>query len=210
MHVIKTGTTYTIIPEVQKRTLIWIHGLGDTGEAFCNDFFEAPLISDCKVILPTAPINPVTIYQGEMMTSWYDIKGDYGYDPSIEASVETISEILREEEKHTDCLMIGGFSQGAVTSLYAGLCKYEGIVQAIIALSGYVLPMNISPERFSIPVLMYHGTQDERIPLKIAEESARNYLTGTTLTFEVNQAIAHEVTFGEYEYIRKWLSINII
>ena len=37
-----------------------MHGLGDTAEEFCNDFYKDPLIPDCKVVLPTAPMNHVT------------------------------------------------------------------------------------------------------------------------------------------------------
>ena len=128
----------------------------------------------------------------------------------MEASVEIILKILREERNHTNCLMIGGFSQGAVMSLYTGLYKYEGILQSIIALSGFAVPMKIDQKKLSIPVLVYHGAKDDRIPLHIAEDSIKKYLHNTNLTFQINQTMAHEVYDEEYEYIRKWLSNNII
>lgn len=205
MQVIRSGLNFTIVPVVHKRTLIWIHGLGDTGEAFCNDFFSAPLLPDCKVVLPTAPVQPVTMY-GESTTSWYDIKADYGYEASMESSVEIISAILQEESKHTDCIVLGGFSQGAVMSMYTGLSKYQGQISAIVALSGYAVCSDILPGKTELPVLWYHGGQDTLIPWTVAQESARRHLTRANITWKVDQTMGHEVLSEEYDFIRKWLN----
>ena len=202
MQVIRSGDDFTIIPEVHRRTMLWIHGYGDTGELFCQDFAAFPLLADCKVILPTAPI---TRSQRNATTSWYDRDGKYQYNASMESSAERFLSILREESKHTDCLIIGGFSQGAVMSLYTGLCKYEGNLKAIIALSGFAACPTIRPDKMRVPILWYHGAQDNRIPLALAQETAGRYLSGTNLTFEVHPTMPHEVYGEEYEYIRKWL-----
>lgn len=55
--------------------LVWMHGLGDSAEGFV-DFFNgatSPTPSTMKIILLTAPEEPVTINGGMIMNSWYDI-----------------------------------------------------------------------------------------------------------------------------------------
>ena len=210
MEVIKNGLDCIIIPEVHKRTLVWLHGLGDTAQAFCDDFFQYPLIPDCKVVLPTAAVRPITRYNGELRHAWYDSDGQFTYKPSIEPSVERITSILREESKYTDCLLIGGFSQGAWLSLYTGLSRYEGVVQGIIALSGVVLPMSIPEDRKRIPVLIYHGANDTGLPLDFVKNACNEVLSGVNLTFEVHPTMGHEVYGEEYEFIKKWVSENIL
>ena len=73
----KKPTDITLTPvEEHKYTLIWLHGLGDTAEGFLNFFYsEKPWLPNMntKVILLEAPKQPVTINNGEMMHSWYDI-----------------------------------------------------------------------------------------------------------------------------------------
>ena len=58
-------------------SLIFIHGLGDSANGLKDLFYPGNSIvpANCKIILPTAPKRQVTINNGEIMTSWYDIKG---------------------------------------------------------------------------------------------------------------------------------------
>ena len=61
-----------------KFTLIWLHGIGDTGSG-CKSIFINEELCDlpdgCKVILPTAPNRRVEVNDNEITTSWYNIKG---------------------------------------------------------------------------------------------------------------------------------------
>ena len=56
-------------------TLIFLHGLGDSAKGFEPIFEEGgPLnFPNLKVVLPTAPIKPVSLNNGYKMNSWYDI-----------------------------------------------------------------------------------------------------------------------------------------
>lgn len=58
-----------------KYSLIWLHGLGDSAYGFLDVFTDHmnPVPPSCKVILATAPSRAVTINNGMVMTSWYDI-----------------------------------------------------------------------------------------------------------------------------------------
>lgn len=198
MQLIRNGLDLTIMPDLHRRTLVWIHGYGDTAELFCQDFLEAPLIPDCKVVLPTAE---EAQRGGSMCRSWYDRS-----DPNtFESSARRICSILQEESKFTDTIFIGGFSQGAVMSLICGLSKYSGPVSGIIALSGFMMNYQVPAHRKSIPVLLYHGAQDNRVSLSSSTESFKKYLKGVNYHLEVHPTMPHEVYLEEYEFIRNWV-----
>ena len=56
-------------------TVLFLHGLGDTGYGW-QDAFEAikHLLPYTKFILPSAPMQPVTLNMGMTMPSWFDIR----------------------------------------------------------------------------------------------------------------------------------------
>jgi predicted esterase len=202
MQLIRNGLDLTIIPEVHRRTLVWIHGFNDTAELFCQDFLQEPLVEDCKIVLPTAEESR---RGSETVRSWYTRSAGYSFNSSAEGSISRICGILEEEAKHTDCLMIGGFSQGAVMSLVCGLCRYSGNISAIIGLSGFMMNVPVPQERKRIPVLLYHGRNDNRIPLAEARQSYEKYLKGVNFHLEVHPTMPHEVYLEEYQFIRQWI-----
>ena len=55
-------------------TLIFLHGLGDTSQGFldvfCLEYVAAPT---CRIVLPTAPRKPVSLNDGYVMNSWFDM-----------------------------------------------------------------------------------------------------------------------------------------
>ena len=57
-------------------TLIFLHGLGDTGAGWFSTFQEIQRKNPgIRVVCPTAPVQAVTLNRGMPMPSWYDIKG---------------------------------------------------------------------------------------------------------------------------------------
>ena len=71
-----------------KYTLIWLHGLGDSAHGYSEIFASSqhklvPL--NCKIVLPTAPVQAVTFNNGQKMTSWYNIKERF--DPNKEETL---------------------------------------------------------------------------------------------------------------------------
>ena len=205
MEIIRSGEDITLMPLVHLRTIVWLHGLGDTARGFSEMFYESPLLPDTKMVLPTAPVQAVTINRGARMPSWYDLKEDFKYDPSMEPSARRIVDILQEESKHTDCLILGGLSQGSVMSLFTGLSKYEGELKAIIALSGYAVDMQIRQEKKNVPILWYHGARDHFFSETFARENSRKYLNETNLTFEMNPNLGHAICEEERDFITAWL-----
>ena len=55
-------------------TLFWLHGLGDTADGW-RDGVSAFQLRRTRVVLPTAPVRPVTINGGMAMNAWFDIAG---------------------------------------------------------------------------------------------------------------------------------------
>jgi len=136
-----------------------------------------------KFILPTAPRRKVTMGGGEEMPSWFDILGgpDRLQEPceGLEASGRRIRElVLREMEAGTPShrVLVGGFSQGGATALFAGLgAGFPFPLAGLLACSAY-LPMGaagfgLSPHSRFTPVLQVHGAEDDVVRPAWAEAS---------------------------------------
>ena len=53
-----------------------IHGLGDTARGWLEGALHLyAAVPHCKMLLPDAPVQPVTLNGGMRMPSWYDIQG---------------------------------------------------------------------------------------------------------------------------------------
>jgi len=167
-------------------TVIWMHGLGADGWDFVPIVRELPLPQDLhlRFIFPHAPIRPVTINNGHEMRAWYDIKmNDISRVPDeagIRESQASIEALIAREEKRgisADRIVLAGFSQGGAIALQAGLRHRERLA-GIVALSTY-LPLEDSLDREAAaankrtPIFMAHGTQDQVIPVQLAEASKR-------------------------------------
>ena len=64
--------------EDHKYSLIFLHGLGDTAMGFMdvfedkrNEYQLTP--PNCRIVLPTAPVQAVTLNDGFEMNSWFDV-----------------------------------------------------------------------------------------------------------------------------------------
>lgn len=57
-------------------SLIWLHGLGDSAEGFLSYFCHShsPLYEGVRIKLLQAPKRKVTINNGALANSWYDIR----------------------------------------------------------------------------------------------------------------------------------------
>ena len=169
-----------------KGTVIWMHGLGADGWDFVPIVRELPIPDNLhlRFIFPHAPVRPVTINNGHEMRAWYDIKmNDISRVPDeagireSQASIEAL--IAREEKRGVSAgrIVLAGFSQGGAIALQAGLRHRERLA-GIVALSTY-LPLEDSLDRESAaankrtPIFMAHGTQDQVIPVQLAEASKR-------------------------------------
>ncbi|QYJ84648.1 carboxylesterase [Shewanella mesophila] len=161
-----------------KACVIWLHGLGDSGAGFAP---VVPLLGmdeslAVRFIFPHAPSIAVTINQGFATPAWYDIKGmdiDNRADmPGVINSECAIAALIDEQIAAgipADKIVLAGFSQGGVMSLFTGL-RYPKTLAGIMALSCYLptgnkLPSSLSEANSNTPLLQLHGEQDEVVPV---------------------------------------------
>jgi phospholipase/carboxylesterase len=176
--------TQELLPAVEiqpkakhKATIIWLHGLGDSGNGFAPIAPELKLPDELgvKFIFPHAPLRAVTINNGMEMRAWYDIKS---MDMESRADIDGVIDSSQRVEQliHAEIasgiasnkIILIGFSQGGVISLHLGT-RFTQSLAGIVALSTYMCaPQTLgdqkSVENQNTPVFFAHGQQDEVVP----------------------------------------------
>jgi len=198
-------------------TLIFLHGLGDTGMGWAGAL-NSIKPDYLKVVCPTAPMLPVTLNGGASMPAWYDILSLDENDSKREDmegvnwAVDFVHDLVRSEEKHglgPERVVIGGFSQGGAVSLRAAL-KFPSSLAGCIALSCY-LPGSQADyskleKKLETPVFQAHGDEDGVVSYK------RGQLTAEVMEtlvkdhkFITYPGMMHEATMDELQDIRTWI-----
>ena len=202
-----------------KACLVWMHGLGDSAEGFLSFFFssDSPLHPSVKVRLLTAPKAPVSINNGYVMNSWFDILPNKAAgESSSRADVETnAAAVMQEIEKEAALVgglknvYVGGFSQGCAMALYIGL-TYGDKLGGIIGLSGFLFPFLQLPAAFS-PVFLVHGSDDDMISLTKAQTSYQrdNFVKSSNVQFHRIEDMGHSVAPEVIAKLRSWANTHI-
>lgn len=176
--------------DTHKATIIWLHGLGDSGNGFAPIAPELKLPDGLgvKFIFPHAPVRPVTINNGMEMRAWYDIKTmDMESRADIEGVVASSAAVQALIEKEIASgidakkIMLIGFSQGGVIALHLGT-RFNQPLAGIVALSTYMcapdsLQSQKSTENQNTPVMFAHGQQDEVVPLFMGNAAYQTMLS---------------------------------
>jgi len=156
-------------------TLIFLHGLGDTGHGWASAI-GALRPSHVKVVCPTAPTMSVTLNAGLKMPSWFDLKALDASGPEDEEGIKQACSLVHamidneiKEGISPANILLGGFSQGGALALYSALCYPEKLA-GVVALSCW-LPLRKSFPAAQkcpndIPVLQCHGDCDPIVPYK--------------------------------------------
>ncbi|MDO5531749.1 molybdopterin adenylyltransferase [Sutterella sp.] len=164
---------------------IWLHGMGVDNKDFATFpdeivHFDGP---SCRFVLPNAPIREMALHPGYPLRAWYDLPGrsiDDNEDAiNIRDSARRVTQLIDEIEAQgvpRNRIVLGGFSQGAAISLFAGL-RMERPIGGIVALSGYLplaghLYSEVTTAGRQTPVFMGHGEFDSVVPLVTARRSA--------------------------------------
>ncbi|WP_281213385.1 alpha/beta hydrolase [Shewanella insulae] len=213
----------TIEPQSQCRAcVIWLHGLGDSGAGFAP---VVPLLGlpdelGVRFIFPHAPSMPVTINQGYVMPAWYDIKGmevDNRADMAgVLASELAITALIEEQIASgvpSDKIVLAGFSQGGVMSLFTGL-RFSKRLAGIMALSCYLptgnaLPDNLSDANRDTPLLQQHGEQDEVVPLALGHSAFELISKAGYQTQWQTYPMGHSVLPNQLQEIGQWLKARL-
>ncbi|PJF17021.1 hypothetical protein PSACC_03167 [Paramicrosporidium saccamoebae] len=154
-------------------SFIFLHGLGDSGHGWAPVMRQlSKKFRFMKFICPHAPQIPVTLNSGMKMPAWYDIytlsDTDENEDETgLQKSANALLDYVKVEQAAgipNERIFIGGFSQGAATSLFTALVHPDIKLGGIIALSGYIpcrkLIKSLPPHPLTTPVFAGHGTAD--------------------------------------------------
>lgn len=185
-------------------SIIWLHGLGANGYDFLPVVPELKLPDTLGIryVFPHAPTIPITINSGYVMPAWFDVL-ELGKERSFNvaqllASVAAVHALIdREIERGiaSDRIFLAGFSQGGAVIFQAAL-TYDKPLAGILALSTWFPTadvVEVHPANAALPVFLCHGTQDNVLPIQMAENT-KQYLTDLGLHYQYfTYPMAHHV-----------------
>jgi len=214
------------------------HGLGDSANGWIDTIHQyvAPKLPTVRFVLPTAPLQPVTVNGGMPSNSWYDIESlgrqaatrKHEKCKGIEISENKLLSLIEEHRKpRTQTAMLSGtvdipynhiflmgFSQGAALSLYTGL-RMNQRLGGIIAMSGY-LPLAPSFTTLQemvkdTPILLCHGDEDTVVPLDWAKDAESNVkkLGVKQVQFKVIEGMGHGAEMEELDSIINFIKDKV-
>lgn len=167
--------------------LIFLHGLNDSAEHF-QSYFQKINFSkknSTKMIFLRAPKANITYKNKKNVTSWFDINiplnstKDYNFTDATK-SKNILNEIIIKEAKllngNYNKIIIGGHSQGACISLYAGYSA-DYLLGGVISLSGILFEeVNIKGNKNELKVFLNHGGLDTLIPLNYHNQTVKRII----------------------------------
>lgn len=170
-------------------TLFWLHGLGDIPSSW-KEGTNSFNLERTKIILPAAPIIPVTLNGGMQMPAWFDIIGlslgttedKVGIRAACEQLASMIEKEIKEHNIHPKNIAVGGFSQGGAVALHTCLVKgyLKHKIGAVVGLSCW-LPLGstlmdangsdlqLSKLNRETSLFMGHGINDPLVRLDYGE-----------------------------------------
>ncbi len=203
-----------------KGTLIFLHGLGDSGSSwrfFANDIKK--YIKNIRIILPSANKNKISV-DNSTTPCWFDItefpisKNYIDNGMYLNDSLERIHKLINEEIAKgikPNKIFLGGFSQGAAMSLIAGL-KYPLKLGGIIMLSGWIFKnTDLLNNKINLPIFIGHGDND-KVVLYENVDNLKNILSKiciTNLTIKRYKNMGHNTSSKEINDVIEWLSLNL-
>lgn len=205
-----------------KATVIWLHGLGDSGHGF------APIVPELRLpdslgirfVFPHAPERPVTINGGMRMRAWYDIKSmdfDKRADlTGVRESAAQVEQLIAAEIASgvPACkIILAGFSQGGVIALHLGP-RFSQALGGIMALSTYMcqpelLPAEASSANRTTPFFMAHGEMDDVVPVSMGKAAFETLKAHHYNVSWQSYPMQHNVNMDEINAISAWLQSRL-
>ncbi|KAL2915879.1 hypothetical protein HK105_204580 [Polyrhizophydium stewartii] len=204
-------------------TVFFLHGLGDTGFGWQPvGEMLSPKLPHVKWVFPHAPQRPVTLNGGMMMPAWYDIKellaGVNEDEAGLLDTAKKVHEMIRAEIDSgipADRIILGGFSQGAASTIVAGLTS-DVKLAGLVVLSGYAplshkigqLKKNVND---ATPIFAAHGMLDQVVKYEWGQMSAGalKHRFNLNLEFKTYHDMGHSTDPQELvdlaEFIKKTL-----
>ena len=184
-----------ILPAIEIETaadpdaaVIWLHGLGDTGDGWSQVVPGLGLPRSLRVrfLFPHAPKIPVGINNNYVMPAWYDIRDGNLNERADLAGVrrsQSQLEALVAREKTRGIaearIVLAGFSQGGAIALYTAVrhpARLAGVGRACRRTSStrQGLRREAAPANRDLPIFMAHGTYDPVVRIEWARGLAQS------------------------------------
>jgi len=218
----------------QTTSIIWLHGLGASGDDFAALVPELKTllgasVNNIRFIFPHASEIPVTINGGISMPAWYDIldmptqvKVGESAERKINqsqllASAKDIQNLIdREIERgvNSERILVLGFSQGGAVAYHAAL-TYPHSLGGLAGLSTY-FPILSAPNTFvpspnnqNIDIQIYHGNIDPVVNQSLGLKAQSDL---TTLGYQIqyhDYPMEHQVCYEQVKDIADWIQAKL-
>lgn len=202
--------------------VIWLHGLGDSGNGFAPIVPELKLPEDLAIrfVFPHAPVRPITINNGMEMRAWYDIKTlslqDRADMEGVEQSTKMVRELLESEIAAgipTERVILAGFSQGGVIAYHLGL-RFEKKLAGMINLSTYMCDPDMQAQGWhgvnkETPIFCAHGSYDEMVPMALGKAAFDNLVKHDYQATWEHYPMQHNVCLEQLEDISTWIQARL-
>ncbi|WFD35634.1 lysophospholipase [Malassezia cuniculi] len=216
-------------------TVFLLHGLGDTAHGWSDVAYmlsRRPALQHVRFVLPTAPVQPVTLNMGMQMTAWFDVQSlnslETGEDEAgLLQSVRTIQEMIRAEIDGTgpelnglripaERIIVGGFSQGGAIAFLTSFLTPEPLAGTLALSTWLPLAKKIGELRKRTgtwPIMQAHGTIDQIVPYELGRKTSRfvrqDLGFGDKDTFRTYDGMPHSACPQEIRDIAQWLETVI-
>ena len=194
--------------------VIWLHGLGASGDDFEPIVPEMHLPMGVRFIFPHAPNRTVTVNGGMVMPAWYDIISidiDRVIDTQqIMESAQQVGELIEQEISRgipSERIFIAGFSQGGAVA-YETALSYPKPLGGVIALSTYFATqktIELHDANRQIPLFIAHGTYDNVVAESLGQRALKELEEEKYQAHYVTYPILHSVCMDEITDIATWL-----
>lgn len=198
--------------------VIWLHGLGASGDDFVPLVPELKLPVAVRFIFPHAPHRSVTINSGMVMPAWYDILSadiDRVIDTrQILQSAAAIGELIEQQIERgiaSENIIIAGFSQGGAVA-YETALSYPKPLGGLIALSTYFATktsINRHKANQNLAIFIGHGTEDNVVSETLGQQAQHTLNSLGYSPVYHRYPIAHSVCIEEVTDIALWLQQQI-
>jgi phospholipase/carboxylesterase len=206
------GTPDNYDPTQEYGMVVLMHGFGSHMRDLAG---LAPLINETDFIYvcPNAPIE-MNIGFGQQGYAWFPAGGQTESDDidkavsQLQTSVDFAIDKYRPNQSN---IYIGGFSQGGMMTMHAGLTRPD-IYKGAIILSSRLTQVDLFTDKIvhldKIPIFMSHGTNDLVISIKDGRDT-KELLDEYGYQIEYQEyPMAHEIREETISDLKDWLSKN--
>lgn len=214
---------YEYIPSSPaKAAIILLHGYGSNGADLFSlkDVITSYLGDDVAIIAFDAPFT-CEMGLGPDYRQWFSLQDrsmnamEKGASEALEFLAPAIKAKKNELNLKSENMILAGFSQGCMMSLYAGL-RMEEPLAAVIGWSGMLIDDGrlVSEIQSRPPVQLWHGAEDDVVPPFCLKE-AKAKLEVLSVKVETHMlphcphTIAPEALSGSLQFVKDNLSLRL-